>query len=178
MSLGSNRELAGNKLILLYVIDKIDMPVSNLQITKIILENRFMNYFMLQQFLNELCDSSFLEQKTEDSKTLYIITETGKQTLNYFIGLIPPGIKSRIDETMSSIRKNIKNETLITSDFTPVSENEFIVSCKVREDGFSLIDLEITVGTRNDARDICDNWKNHSSSIYAEIIDSLTKKRT
>lgn len=177
MNLGSNRELAENKLILLYIIDKINLPVSNLQITKIILENKFMNYFFLQQFLNELCDSGMLSPSTEGDKAYYSITQSGKQTLGYFTGHIPLGIKSRIDNTISQIRKNIKNETLIKADFTPESENEFTVSCSVHEDNFSLIDLEISVGTKNDARTICENWKKHSQAIYAEIMDSLTRKR-
>ncbi|MCX8129353.1 MAG: DUF4364 family protein [Clostridia bacterium] len=177
MSLGSNRELAENKLILLYILEKINMPVSNLQITKLILENKFMNYFLLQQFLNELSENGFLSTELVEDKTFYAITSSGRQTLEYFTSLIPFGIKGRIDDTITSIRKNIKNETLITADFTPESEKEFVVSCKVNEDNFSLIDLKITVGTRNDARTICDNWKKNSQAIYAEIIDSLIKKR-
>jgi len=176
-NLGSNRELAENKLILLYIIDKINMPVSNLQITKIILENKFMNYFLLQQFLDELQTNGFLIRTLNENKNYYSITASGKQTLNYFLNLIPVGIKTRIDDTTASIQKNIKNETLITADFIPERENEYIVNCKVHEDDFSLIDLSVMVGTRADARMICDNWKNHSQAIYSEIIDSLTRKR-
>jgi hypothetical protein len=40
-----------------------------------------------------------------------------------------------------------------------------------------LIDLRIMVGTRSDARAICDNWKKHSQKIYAEMIESLTRNR-
>lgn len=177
MNLGSSKELVENKLIVLYLIDKINIPVSNPQITKIILENKFMNYFFLQQFLNELCESNMLLSSTEDGKTVYRITDSGKQTLNYFHGHIPIGIKSRIDDTIISIKKNIRNETLVTADFTPESENEYTVTCKIREDNFSFIDLKITVGTKTDARTVCENWKKHSQAIYAEIIDSLTRKR-
>lgn len=177
MSLGSNKELAENKLILLYLIDKVNIPISNPQITKIILENKFMNYFFLQQFLNELCESNFISSNPFEEKTLYTITDSGKQTLSYFINLIPIGIKASIDNSISKIRKNIKNATLISADFLPESENEFIVSCKVHEDNFSLIDLSITVGSRSDARTICDNWKMYSQEIYSEIIECLIKKR-
>lgn len=176
-SLGSNRELAENKIILLYILDKMNMPVSNLQITKLILENKFMNYFLLQQFLNELCSSDLLTTRVVDNKTFYSITRGGKMTLSYFPSLIPAGIKGLIDNTINPIKQNIRNETLVTSDFTPESENEYIVNCKVHEDNFSLIDLKITVGTKGDARAICDNWQKYSQVIYAEIIESLTKKR-
>jgi len=175
--LGSNKELAENKLILLYIIDRINMPVSNLQIVKIILENKFMNYFLLQQHLNELCESGMLISELIEEKTFYNITQNGRKTLEYFISHIPAGIKITIDDTISLIRKKIKNETLITADFLPESENEFIVNCKVREDNFSLIDIKITVGTKSDARLICENWKKYSQEIYSEILESLTRKR-
>lgn len=175
--LGSKKEIVENKLILLYLINKINLPVSNLQITKLILENKFMNYFLLQQFLTELGESKFLESVSSDNKVLLKITTSGKQTLEYFSGLIPPGIKSNIDNTFSEIRKGIKNETLITADFVPESENEFIATCKVGEDNFSLMEINVTVGTKQDARRICDNWKKHSQAIYSEIIDVMIKKR-
>lgn len=177
MSAQDNRNLAENKLILLYLIDLANMPISNLQITKIILENQFMNYFIFQQFLNELCELGYLSSEIIDNKTFYTITSLGKQTLSYFTGHIPIAIKTCIDNSISEIRKRIKNETLVKADYTPESENEFIVKCQVHEDNFSLIDLEISVGTKSDCHTICENWKKYSNQIYSEILDSLIKKR-
>ena len=97
--------------------------------------------------------------------------------MNYFSNLIPAGIKAKMDNTFTDIRKNIRNETLITADFTPESEDKFIVTCKVGEDNFSLMEVNVTVGTKSDVRTICENWKKHSQAIYSEIIESLIKKR-
>lgn len=169
--------MAENKLILLYFINSINMPVSNLQLTKVFLENRFMNYFYLQHFLTELCDDGNLSCETIDGKAFYTITPNGKKTLGFFTSMIPAGIRKRIDETVADIRKNIRNETLITADYTPQSEREFVVECRVNEDSFSLIDLKITVGSRTDALKICENWQKHSQAIYSEIIQSLIKDR-
>lgn len=177
MSIGSDKEHATNKLILLYIIDKVNMPISNLIITKIVLENKFMNYFMFQQFINELCDNGHINYQSTDNRTFYTITSSGKQSLEYFINLIPQGIKLLIDNSIVSIRNNIRKETLIKADYVQEGESEFVVTCRVDEDNFSLIDLKITVGTKNDARHVCENWKNHSQVIYSEIIESLIKNR-
>jgi len=176
-SLGTSKEIVENKLILLYIIDRLKMPVSNLHITKIILENRFMNYFLLQQFLNELYEGKFLETETVEGKRLYKITPGGRNALEYFSNLIPLGLKSRMDETFKELRRNIRSETLIKADYIPESENKFVAKCKVGEDDFSLLELSITIGTKSDARMICENWQKHSQEIYSEIIESLTKKR-
>lgn len=177
MSLETNRELAENKLTLLYIFDKLNIPVNNAQITKIVLENKFMNYFFLQEYLKELCDSRYLSSSLKDQKTIYEITAAGKQTLAYFQNHIPFGVKAKLDEILAGQKKNIRRESQISAVFIPESESEFTVSCKVQEDNFSLIDLKVTVGTRNDARIICDNWQKHSEAIYREILELLMKKR-
>lgn len=177
MSIASSRELAENKLILLYIIDKSNIPISNLQMTKLVMENKFMNYFIFQQFLDELCNLKYISSQITDNKTYYSITPLGKQTLGYFINHIPVGIMLIIDNCIHDMQKNIRNETFIKADFTPESENEFTVTCQVREDTFSLIDIKVSVGTKSDARAVCKNWQKYSQTIYSEIIESLIKSR-
>lgn len=203
--LGNSKEIVQNKLIILYIIHRLNMPVSNIHITKMILETRLMNYFVFQQCFNELCDGGLIvlegskaaaagKGTTDRGKNTsaaadnrpvsnkgrfgqYILSETGQSTLQYFMNLIPPGIKKQLDKASSSVRKKIREETLVTADYIPESEDKFTVACSIREEDFTLIDLNVAVGTKKDARSICENWKRHSSEIYAEIIESLTKNR-
>ena len=67
--LGSNAKIVEDKLTLLYFLDKVTIPVSNLQIMKIFLENYFMNYFFLQQFINDLVELDLLRASEIDGKT-------------------------------------------------------------------------------------------------------------
>ena len=55
----NSAELAENKLLVLYVIDSLKYPITNTQLTEIILENNFINYFTLQQYISELIASDF-----------------------------------------------------------------------------------------------------------------------
>jgi predicted transcriptional regulator len=172
------KELAESKLILLYLINKIDLPVSEHHIARIILENNYMNYFILQQYLNELCNGNLLKSEVEEGKTLYSITPYGKQTLSYFHTIIPAGIKSNVNNIVSTLKKKIKNETRVIADYSPGYSNDYMVTCKVTENNFPLIELHLSVGTQEDAKTIVTNWNEHSYLIYPEIIQSLLKKRT
>lgn len=180
-SLGSSREIVQNKLIIMYIIDRLNLPVSNNNITRLVLETRLMNYFMFQQCFNELHEGKLLEfitaKESLESFEGFNLTANGKNTLQYFINLIPPGIKKQLDKMLPDTRKEIQGEALVTADFMPESESKFTVTCKMGEKSFPLIELMAAVGTKKDARAICENWKSHSSEIYAEIIESLTKKR-
>lgn len=45
------------KLIILYMLDKVDFPLTNSQISEFILNEGYTTYFKLQQALSELLDS-------------------------------------------------------------------------------------------------------------------------
>ena len=57
----NSAELAENKLLVLYVIKSLRQPISKTQLTEIILENNFINYFTLQQYISELETAEFVE---------------------------------------------------------------------------------------------------------------------
>ncbi|PYG88830.1 uncharacterized protein DUF4364 [Ruminiclostridium sufflavum DSM 19573] len=169
-----SRELAENKIILLYIINSLEAPVSNLLLTKIILENKLMNYIFLQQYLDELCEGKLLEKISTDDKLSYRISPAGNQSLDYFVSIIAAGTKSRIDEALASNKKRIKNENSISSDYVAVNDNEYLVSLKIVEGTFTYIDLKLTVGSKNDAKRICGNWNQNSEKLYKKILSDIT----
>ncbi len=81
-------ELAENKLLVLYVIKALKHPISNTQLTEIILENNFINYFTLQQYVSELVLSDFLKYQVMNEKNLLTLTEKGDSVLSFFNGRI------------------------------------------------------------------------------------------
>lgn len=74
------QELAENKLIILYILNRIDMPITGEQINRIISDNNLMNYFYLQQYLNELEESNFIKLK----ENKYFLSESGLNALKLF----------------------------------------------------------------------------------------------
>jgi predicted transcriptional regulator len=178
--LGSSKEIVQNKLIIMYILQRLNIPASNSTITKLVLETRLMNYFMFQQCFNELCEGGLVAAAKDNKKEApgnYILTKSGSNTLQYFIDLITPGIKKQLDKIAPQVRRKIEEDSLITADYIPESEDKYTVVCSMREKGFPLIELKAAVGTKKDALSVCENWKKHSSDIYAEIIGSLTKQR-
>ena len=168
-------ELAENKLLLLYVINEIKLSVSNNQLTQIILENNFINYFTLQQYISELVVSNFLEYIETNQKHRLIITNEGVRTLNLFINRISNTKKETIDGYLRKQMDNIKKEITITSDYTIEKENNFIVDLKAMENDLILIDIKLNVASNKQARDLCSKWKNNSSDLYSKIIQLLTE---
>ncbi len=166
-------ELAENKLLLLFIFKKIKFPVSNNQITQIILENNFINYFTLQQYLTELLSSNFLKYTDETGNHRFVITEKGIRVLSLFENRISEDKMKAVDDYLSEKINNIKKEVTVTADYTIENKGNFIVNLKALENDSILIDIKLNVGSNKDARDLCHKWKNDSSELYNKIIQLL-----
>ncbi|MBO4462153.1 MAG: DUF4364 family protein, partial [Lachnospiraceae bacterium] len=82
------------KLIILFKLDKSEIPLSNTNISDFILAMDYTNYFTLQQTLSDLENSKLITSENPTSKdTLYRITDNGKVTLEYFSDRISDAIK-------------------------------------------------------------------------------------
>ena len=68
MFIENTEELAQSKLLLLFIIDKSNTPLSNEELTEFILEKNYMNYFLTHQYLSELVETGFIEYREEDNK--------------------------------------------------------------------------------------------------------------
>ena len=169
----TSAELAENKLLVLYVIKSLRQPISKTQLTEIILENNFINYFTLQQYISELEIAEFVEYIEKNNKKLITITTKGENVLSIFNDRISPIKRDIIDNYISKAIDNIKKELTIHSDYTIEKNNSIIFNLKALEDETRLIDLKISVPTKKQATSLCNRWKENPSDIYTKIVQVL-----
>ena len=72
------------KLIILYMLQNVNFPLSNTQISDFILEKEYTNYFHLQEALSELQDTKLIEIEKVRNTSYYHMTEEGSKTLSFF----------------------------------------------------------------------------------------------
>ena len=83
MKLNEDSEtLAENKVLILYILNKLNKPIDNDSLLKLILPIQDMNYFYFQQFLLDLLENKYIIGYTKDDKTMYKITDLGIKTLS------------------------------------------------------------------------------------------------
>ena len=171
--LEKSRAIAEKKLIILYILSHLDRGVDNVMLTKTVLEERYMDFFTMQQYLNELIEEKYIAAGGEREPS-YNITVKGQELLRGMAGLLPLAEKNRVDRTISSIKKLIQDGSAVSSDYVVYDENRCVAKLKVEENGVCLMSIEIATGSKDDARKVCDKWEEKTHEIYAQIINLLS----
>lgn len=161
------------KLIILYMLDRVDFTLTNSQISDFVLSKGYTNYFTLQEAINGLVESEFVQASTIRSSSHYKITDKGEETLSLFENRIPHAIKQDIMVFFEEQKINLKNEAEIFSDYERNEMNEYTVTCVIKDRKETLVDLRFSVPTKADAIAIRDNWREKSTAVYDYLINQL-----
>ncbi|ONI43883.1 hypothetical protein AN641_06435 [Candidatus Epulonipiscioides gigas] len=164
-----------NKLVILYLLSKIPVPLTLSQITTAILEQNYCDYFSLQQNLAELKNSLFIIKNNQDNISSFQITPKGAELANIHINKIKKDILAEIDQFIHDNYMSAKNNLDVHAVYTKKKEHEYIVTCKIIEKNSTLIELNLNVSTNNMANSICNTFKNNTNEIYSEILHLLIK---
>ena len=177
MKLASDDEtLAENKVLILYVLEKANKPLTNDVLYRIVIAAANMNYFYFQQFMLDIINVGYIFSFQIEDQTLYKITDSGKKTLDLTLDLLPGIIKLKADTNLKPIIDSSEEEQSIVAEYTPLSENHYTIICKVVENNETVFEVKTFAGSREQAKEIVDNWQNNASTIYPQILDILTTK--
>ena len=86
------------KLMILYMLEKVNFQLTTNQMTEFILNQGYTDYFHVQQAISELAECNLITTKTIRNTTYYKNTEEGSRTLEYFKKDISDQIKNEIDQ--------------------------------------------------------------------------------
>ena len=161
------------KLMVLYMLKKVNFPLSNAQMSDFFLNKEYTNYFTFQQVLNELLESNLIRVETIRNTSRYEMTKEGDEVLYYFGNKISEAIVEDMDQFFKDNKFKLRNETGIVSDYYKSTDHDYVVHCEVREGKSVLLEVNVSVPVEEQASAMCDNWKNHSQEIYAYIMKKL-----
>lgn len=161
------------KLIILYMLNEVDFPMTTSQISEFVLDKGYTTYFKLQEALSDLTKSELIQPENTHNRTLYHLTEYGAETIHYFGKNISPAIRSDIDEFLKEKQYDLKEESSVRADYYLNTHHEYEVRCRIDENGSSLVDLKLTVPTEQEAEAIVNRWNAKSQEIYTLLLSNL-----
>lgn len=161
------------KLIVLYMLDRVDFPLTQSQIHNFILDKEYTTFLTLQQVLSELTDTRLIHAHTVRNRTYLAITPEGRETLNFFQNRIGDSIKEEIIAYFKEHELALRNEVSVTSEYYKATSGEYEAHLSAKEKAVSLVDITLSVPSEETASAICDNWQQKNQQIYQHLIEQL-----
>lgn len=165
--------LAESKVLILYLLNKLQDGIKSDNLYKIVSSANNMNYFYFQELLTDLIESNFVGSFTKDEDTIIKITSDGQNALSLTKSLLPGILKLKADTVFKEELANIAEQSSIITEYIPKDEKNYTVKCKIIEKNETIFEVSTFAGSRDRAKQISDNWKNNANNIYPKIIDLL-----
>ena len=175
--LSASKDVAEHKLIILYILEKLGVPIGSIELTNYVLEERVLDFLALRQRVHELIESGHIAGTSANGGGYYEITGAGKSLLSGMADMLPQTERNRVDRTVKKLRRDTIDRRAVTAEHVPAGEGGDMARIGLSEGGLRLLNLEIAAASREEAALICDNWKTFTAEIYAEIVGLLLRRR-
>lgn len=161
------------KLIVLYMLDRVNFPLTKAQVFDFILEKEYTTFIPLQQAISELIGSDMVKAKSIRNRTHLEITDEGRETLGFFSNRIGAEIREDIDRYFKDNLFELKNEVSILSTYYKSTSGEYEANLCIKEKNINLLNITLSVPSEEMAASICDKWETANQDIYTFMIEKL-----
>ncbi len=170
MEIKPKQSIAHNKLLLLYLLDKSGLELSELQIVRIMSELSFMGYFDLKECMFELEQNKHIYSRATPQTVAYGVTETGAKMLDVLKSDLRLSFRNAIDGYLSKNRTHLEMESQLIGEYIKLADSEYRVILKVLEHDRTIFEINTIVYSKTEAKQMIDNWRNNAIPVYKDVI--------
>lgn len=169
-----------NKLILLYVLENMDIPLTETSILEICSsQNSWVNYMDCKDLLYQLLTAKFIyKPNTTTNESRYNITVAGRECLSQFYTKIPASLRNSIAKFAKENKLHFKRNQEYVGKYYKNIDGSYTVQLRILEPltTDSVFEISIKTDTRHNAIVAVKKWRELAPSIfehvYAKIIET------
>lgn len=169
-------EMVG-KLILLFVFEKMEFPLTEESLNNIIREQNpsWMTYMDFIVAREALLESKFVFRAMAGSEISWGITRDGRECLGHFFTKIPASVREEITEYARENRQKFKRRQEYMWDYSKNTDGTYMVRLKIKDTTASdnLLDICFKTPTRAGAKRASVRWREIAAQVYEHIHHTL-----
>lgn len=164
-----------NKLILLFVFDKMEIPLSSSTIEEVCSqENDWISFMDCKDTLSHLLSDQFVyELSSGGQQPFYSITPKGRVCLADFYVNIPKSLREDIVCFVRTNRLKYRRKQEYIADYFMNKDGTYTVYLKIIELAGTQLELKLTVPTRQIAKNIYKKWPDKAEVLFSSIYETL-----
>ncbi|MCH5158075.1 MAG: DUF4364 family protein [Clostridiales bacterium] len=163
-----------NKLIVLFVFDKMDISLDEKTIINICYtQNGWMMPLYCMDAIQKLVKANFIHQQSRGKEKLYTMTPDGRICLANFYSRIPESLRQEISDYVKENRMSFKRQQEYRHTYYKNNDGTYTVWLRIVQPSSTLMDLKFVVANNKTAKSIHENWEKKAADIYLLLHDQL-----
>ncbi len=177
--LTEKEQLILDKLVMLFVLDKMEIPLTEDSILDICsVKNEWIkNYMDCKAIIHDLTQSKLLYKlgNLEQGKELFSLTYEGRECLSYLYRRIPFSLRENISQYLQINKLNVKSSQEYTATYNKNDDGSYNVILRIYEPLITvpMFELKIKAPSRQSANEAIHKWKTSAPAIYESIYEKL-----
>ncbi len=172
-----NYDAVINKLVILYVMEQMEMPLTENSVIEICTtKNNWINYMDCLDLLFQLSEAKLIcKTACKEGEMRYVLAPEGRDCLSYFYKKIPMVLRDEITMFSKANRLSIKQSQEYYANYTDADDGTYLVTMRIYESLISapLFEIKIKAPTRQSAEEACKKWRQQAPNIYENIYEKL-----
>lgn len=173
----NTEDVAKQKLTMLYILQISPERISKEKLTEILIDNFNINFFIIQQYVSELAENSFISFSDLDGETVVNLEKPGSEILDYFKGKISKEMTDSIHKIFGLDPSGKRMSSHSEGNSYPRDNGEINVNLKLVEMDETIFSLYISVPNQEHADLLMKKWKDSPDKYYKSIIDLFINEK-
>lgn len=161
------------KVLILYVMSRVEKPISAQTIYELCYQDEGLSYFDVQEAIPQMLVSGHLEELPED---LYQITAKGRQTQQLTEDALAYPVKQRTQIAIDRLNEKNKREQFLRTEITRRDNGDFVVHLGLDDRHGPLMDLELMAPTLQQARKLESAYLKNADVVYQAVMVGLLEE--
>ena len=166
-----------NKLILLFVFDKMEIPLTeNTIIEMCCSRNNWISYMECKQAVAQLIEAGFIYcPQNGGRENYYTITPDGRMRLAHFFIRIPTSLRGEITDFIRDNRMNFRRKQEYFRDYFKNPDGTYTVKLRIHDPVQTVLEIQFNVANRYIAKSVYNKWEEKAAQIYSTLHDLLVE---
>ncbi len=170
----NGEQYTANAVLVLHVLKCVGEPITDFYLTDLMMGPGLVNYFTMEQCLNQLTEGGFVERRLDSmGLAIYTLTEKGEDMLTSMKYMLSGGLGARYEAYVRKRKDEVSDKMHIDATCFEDSNGNLYVRCFVRDGLMGIVDVTLPVANKHDGEQICKAWRSDSSSMYVQLMKAL-----
>lgn len=156
------------KVLILFILARIDTPLSCQEIYEVAYQDESLNYFMFAESLPELVNSGHLQV---DEKKRYSITDKGRQQGSFVEDSLAVPVIQKVSAAITDKITQLRRDGYITTSVTQDSNGYWIATLNYKDDGMPMMTLSLMAPNEELGQAMARNLKKQADLLYKTNLD-------